>query len=160
MPLESAGSKASRRARARGQRGIMIVNKHRIRVEWAHCDPADIVFYPNYFAWFDTCTTHLFESVGLTAKRFFADYGVKGFPLLEASAKFYVASGFGDEIEAESSVTEWRDKAFLLTHRFMRDGTLLLEGKETRIFVVPHPDDPTRIKSIPVPPDVRRRFGD
>jgi len=26
----------------------MVVNKHRIRVEWAHCDPADIVFYPNY----------------------------------------------------------------------------------------------------------------
>jgi len=143
-----------------GATGQMVVNKHRIRVEWAHCDPADIVFYPNYFAWFDTCTTHLFESVGLTAKRFFADYGVKGFPLLEASAKFYVASGFGDEIEAESSVTEWRDKAFILSHRFLRDGTLLLEGKETRIFVVPHPDDPARIKSIPVPPAVRAKFGD
>ena len=137
----------------------MVTNKHRIRVEWAHCDPADIVFYPQYFAWFDTCTTHLFESVGLHPKTFFADYRVKGFPLLEASAKFYVASGFGDEMEAEFAVVEWRDKAFILSHRFTRDGTLLLEGKETRIFVVPHPDDPTRIKSVPVPDDVKRRFG-
>jgi 4-hydroxybenzoyl-CoA thioesterase len=137
----------------------MVTNKRRIRVEWGHCDPADIVFYPQYFAWFDACTTHLFESVGLTAKRFFADYGVKGFPLLEASAKFYVASGFGDEIDAESGVIEWRDKAFILSHRFTRGDTLLLEGKETRIFIVPHPDDPARIKSIPVPDDIKRRFG-
>jgi 4-hydroxybenzoyl-CoA thioesterase len=137
----------------------MVTNKRRIRVEWAHCDPADIVFYPQYFAWFDTCTTHLFESVGLHPRTFFADFGVKGFPLLEASAKFYVTSGFGDEIDAESAVMEWRDKAFMMSHRFTRDGALLLEGTETRIFVVPHPDDPTRIKSVPIPDEVKRRFG-
>ena len=137
----------------------MVTNKRRIQVEWGHCDPADIVFYPQYFAWFDACTTHLFASVGLSPKNFFSDFGVKGIPLLEASAKFYVASGFGDEIEAESAVTEWRNKAFLLSHRFTRGDTLLLEGKETRIFVVPHPDDPARIKAIPVPEEVKRRFG-
>ena len=56
-------------------------------------------------------------------------------------------------------MVEWRDKAFILSHRLTRGGTLLLEGRETRIFVVPHPDDPTRIKSVPVPDDVKRRFG-
>ena len=137
----------------------MVTNKRRIRVEWGHCDPAAIVYYPQYFTWFDQCTTHLFESVGLTAKRFFADFGVMGFPLLEASAKFYVASAFGDDIEAESAVTEWRAKAFILAHRFTRADTLLLEGTETRIFVIPHPEDPKRLKSVPIPREVRRRFG-
>jgi 4-hydroxybenzoyl-CoA thioesterase len=137
----------------------MVTNKRRIRVEWGHCDGAGIVFYPQYFAWFDACTTHLFESVGFPAKTFFADFGVTGFPLLEASAKFHVPSAFGDDMEVESTVTEWRDKAFLLSHRFTRGDTPLLEGKETRIFVVPHPDDPKRIKSIPVPAEIRRRFG-
>lgn len=137
----------------------MVTNKRRIRVEWQHCDPADIVFYPQYFAWFDDCTTHLFESAGYHPRNFFADIGVKGFPLLEASAKFYVASSFGDEIEAESGVIEWGAKTFKLSHRFTRGDTLLLEGLETRIFVIPHPDDPARLKSVPVPDDVKRRLG-
>jgi 4-hydroxybenzoyl-CoA thioesterase len=137
----------------------MVTNRRRFRVEWGHCDPADIVYYPHYFGWFDQCTTHLFESVGLTPKQFFAEFGVKGFPLLEASAKFFVASAFGDDIEAESAVTEWHAKAFTLSHRFTRGSTLLVEGIETRIFVIPHPEDPTRLKSVPIPRDVKRRFG-
>ncbi len=135
-----------------------VTNTRRIRVEWGHCDPGDIVFYPQYFAWFDACTTHLFESVGLSPKSFFADFGLKGMPLLEASAKFHAASGFGDEIEAESVIVEWGNKTFKVTHRFTRGKTLLLEGMETRIFVTAHPDDPTRLKSVPVPKDVKRRF--
>lgn len=134
----------------------MVTNRRRIRVEWGHCDPAKIVFYPQYFAWFDACTSHLFESVGLHPKTFFDQYGVIGFPLLEASAKFYVASAYGDDIDAESSVLEWGAKAFKLSHRFTRGETLLLEGAETRIFVTPHPDDPKRLKSVPVPKEVKK----
>jgi 4-hydroxybenzoyl-CoA thioesterase len=137
----------------------MVTSKRRIRVEWGHCDPAEIVFYPNYFAWFDACTTQLFDSVGLAPKRFFAELGVKGFPLLEASAKFHVASRFGDDMEAESGIAEWGAKIFRVAHRFTRAGLLLLEGSETRIFVITHPDDPTRLKSVPVPAEVKRRLG-
>jgi 4-hydroxybenzoyl-CoA thioesterase len=137
----------------------MVTNKRRIRVEWGHCDPARIVFYPQYFFWFDSCTSHLFESVGLIPKSFFADFGVRGFPLLEASAKFHIASAFGDEMEAETHIVEWRGKTFKVAHRFTRDGALLLEGSETRIFVITDPDDHGRLKSVEVPDEVKRRFG-
>jgi 4-hydroxybenzoyl-CoA thioesterase len=137
----------------------MVTSKRRIRVEWGQCDPADIVFYPQYFAWFDACTTHLFESVGFLPGRFFTEFGVKGFPLLEASAKFLVASGYGDDIDTESSVVDWGTKTFKIAHKFSRAGTPLLEGFETRIFVTAHPDDPARLKSVPVPPEVRKRLG-
>lgn len=137
----------------------MVTNRRRIRVEWGDCDPADIVFYPRYFAWFDACTTGLFESVGLLPKRFFADFGVKGFPLLEANAKFHIASGFGDEIDTETEIAEWSGKTFRVAHRFTRDGQLLVEGSETRIFVIADPADPARIRSVPIPEEVRRRFG-
>jgi 4-hydroxybenzoyl-CoA thioesterase len=138
----------------------MVTNRRRLRVTWGDCDPAGIVFYPNYFAWFDDCTFDLFESVGLPPRRLFADFGVKGFPLLEAGAKFHVASSAGDEMEAETAITEWGDKIFKLAHRFTRDGALLLEGNETRIFVIAHPDDPTRLKSVPIPDGIRVRFSD
>ena len=31
-----------------------------ITVSWAHCDTAGIVFYPNFYIWFDQATEHLF----------------------------------------------------------------------------------------------------
>jgi len=36
-----------------------------IDIEWGDCDPARIVFYPNFFAWFYRRTTHLFRAAGL-----------------------------------------------------------------------------------------------
>ena len=35
-------------------------------VEFADCDSARIVFYPNFYIWFDRATERLFASVGLT----------------------------------------------------------------------------------------------
>ena len=37
----------------------------------------------------------------------------------------------------------------------MRGDTVLCEGTETRAFCIKHPDDPTRIKAIPVPEDIK-----
>jgi 4-hydroxybenzoyl-CoA thioesterase len=136
----------------------MVTSKRLIRVEWGDCDPAEIVFYPNYFAWFDACTTQLLASVGLPPWRFRDDFGVMGCPLLEASAKFHIASRFGDEIEAESSVADWAGKAFTVAHHCRRGGQLLLEGRETRIFVTVDPVS-GRLESVPVPDEVKRRLG-
>ena len=37
-----------------------------IKVEWAHCDLAGIVFYPNFYIWFDQGTERLFGANGLS----------------------------------------------------------------------------------------------
>ena len=38
---------------------------HKVIVHWGDTDPAKIVFYPNYFAWFDESTRLFWDSVGL-----------------------------------------------------------------------------------------------
>jgi 4-hydroxybenzoyl-CoA thioesterase len=44
-------------------------------------------------------------------------------------------------------------------HRFLRGGTLLVEGFELRVCAIPHPDDPARIKATAIPDIVRQRLG-
>ena len=39
-------------------------HRHEVFIHWGDTDPAKIVFYPNYYKWFDESTLHLFESVG------------------------------------------------------------------------------------------------
>jgi 4-hydroxybenzoyl-CoA thioesterase len=137
----------------------MIVSRRRIRVDWGHCDPAGIVFYPNYFRWFDECTSGLFESAGLPLPQLYREHGLKGFPLLDARASFSASATFGDDLDADSCVVEWSAKTLKIHHRFLRGATLAVEGWELRICVVAHPDDAARIKSAPIPEEVKRRLG-
>jgi 4-hydroxybenzoyl-CoA thioesterase len=146
------------RASIAGEVG-MVISRRVIRVDWGDCDPAGIVFYPNYFRWFDANTTALFEMAGLSMPTLYRAHGLVGFPILDAGAKFVGSSRFGDELEAESSVAEWAEKTLKVQHRFRRGSTLLVDGYELRICAVPHPDDASRIKAAPIPPIVRERLG-
>jgi 4-hydroxybenzoyl-CoA thioesterase len=137
----------------------MFVSRRRIRVDWGHCDPAGIVFYPNYFRWFDACTTVLFENAGLPLPELYRRHGLKGFPLLEVQANFSGSSSFGDDLECASSVGEWGNKTLKVLHRFLRAGAVLVEGFELRVCAAPHPDDPQRIKAVPIPAVVKERLG-
>ena len=59
------------------------------RIEWGDCDPAGIVFFPRYFAMFDSCTTGLFsKALGLTKHQFIQKYGVVGYPMVDTRARF------------------------------------------------------------------------
>jgi len=137
----------------------MIVNQYRRRVEWGDCDPAHIVFYPRYFAWFDEATWRLFGSVGLTPEMLRAQYAFAGFPIGEAKSKFLAPSRFFDEIVVESHVALWRDKSFDIVHRVTNAGILVADGMETRIWCEAHPDDPKRLKAKPVPRAIVEKLG-
>src|SRR5947209_20334928 len=91
----------------------MFMNRRRILVEFADCDPAHIVFFANYFRWFDDCTTALFLAAGLPIRSLFPSYGVLGIPVVDASARFLVPSTQGDELTVESTVSELRSSSFV-----------------------------------------------
>ena len=42
-----------------------LINRKSIQIEWGDCDPAKIVYYPRYLAYFDACTAALFKKAGL-----------------------------------------------------------------------------------------------
>ena len=139
----------------------MLTNRRILRVEWAHCDPAKIVFYPQYLVWFDSCTAYLFESVGLPTTQLFDRYGAVGMPLVDVRAQFMLPSRWGDDLIAESGVSEWRRSSFVVRHRLLKpDDVVAVEGFETRVWAMPHPDDSQRIKALPIPTEVIERLSD
>jgi 4-hydroxybenzoyl-CoA thioesterase len=137
----------------------MIKNEFRRRVEWSECDPARIVFYPNYFAWFDEATWRLFAKVGFPPDELKTQLNFAGMPILEAKSKFLGPSRFFEEVVIESHVAEWRDKTFDVVHRISNNGALTVEGVETRAWCEPHPDDPSRLKARPVPKIIVERLS-
>jgi 4-hydroxybenzoyl-CoA thioesterase len=137
----------------------MFVNRKRILIEFADCDPANIVFFANYFRWFDDCTTALFKAAGLPIRELFRSYEVVGIPVVEASARFLAPSTQGDEVDVESSVVELHKSSFVIAHKFFCKKELLLEGRETRVWAAAHPTKLHRMKALPLPKEVVEKLS-
>ena len=118
-------------------------------VHFSDCDPAQIVFYPRYFVWFDQSTENLFRAAGLYWEEMFdpREGGFAGVPLLGASADFKSASKMGDDIEVESWIDDWQEKIFTVQHRVHNSGRVSVEGQEKRIWVVRAPDRPAEMSA-------------
>lgn len=138
----------------------MLVNTVNLRIRWADCDPAGIVFYPRYFEMFDTCTTALFErALGMTKFQFLTAYDFAGYPMVDTRAKFLAPTRFGDDVVIETTATELRRASFDIHHKLSKGGVLSVEGFETRVWVGRDPADPNRIRSQPIPPEVVEKLS-
>ena len=129
---------------------------YEIQVQFGDCDPAGIVFFPNYSKWMDASSLHFFMQCGVPPWReLIKTRGIVGTPLLEINTKFRQPSTYGETLQVHTSVVEWRAKVFIQKHVVMRGDALICEGLETRAFVI-HPEgEPDRIKAIAVPEDIK-----
>ena len=138
----------------------MLVNRRTLRIEWGQCDPAGIVFYPQYLIIFDTSTGWLFERTGLKPLEMRKKYGIVGIPIVEVGARFLVPCRFDDEVIVESEVSEWGRSSFTVRHRILKEGKLALEGFEKRVWAAPHPERPGAIQAQPVPAEIIASLSD
>ena len=129
-------------------------------VEFGDCDPAQIVFYPNFFRWMDAASLRFFRAAGVPPWREFeAQSGIIGTPLVDASARFLRPATYGDLIDIDTAIEEWRGKSFVMSHVIRRGEDVLVEGREIRVFAKRHPSDPARIQAVPPPESVRAWCG-
>jgi 4-hydroxybenzoyl-CoA thioesterase len=137
----------------------MASNARTVRIEWGDCDPAGIVFYPRYFAMFDHSTTLMIErTLGMSKHQLQETHAFAGYPVVETRSRFLQPSRFGDDVVIETSLTAVRRSSFDITHRLSRDGTLAVEGFETRVWAVHDPARPGRFKAEPIPPQLVARL--
>lgn len=136
----------------------MKTHRFDMTVQWGDCDPADIVFYPNYFRWFEISTTELFASVGLELPAMFKAEGILGMPILDAGATFKRPSRFRDVITLESGVESWGTSSFRVAHRVLKGDEEAVTGHEVRGWVVTDESHPSGISAVPVPDHIRSRF--
>ena len=128
-----------------------------LKVEWGDCDPARIVFYPNYFRWFDQSTHHLFEQAGCSMGNLMDQYGGI-LPIVDAQASFKAPSRYGERIEITSTVSEWHERTLKVLHRVRNSGILSVEGYEMRAWVIPDESHPKGIRSAPIPDALKSAF--
>ena len=125
-----------------------------VHVEFGDCDPARIVWFPNFFRWIDAASRHFFIECGVppwheTAKTM----GLIGTPLVDTQASFVRTASYGDVLVIHTSITEWRNKSFVQNYRILRDDEQIMTCNEVRIFAADK--EGGGIRALPVPESIR-----
>ena len=106
-----------------------------VNVQFGDCDPAGIVFFPNFSRWMDEASLAFFMACGVPPWReLVKTRGIIGTPLLEIHTKFIRPATYGETIHVHTTVEDWAAKTFRHRHVVKRDGAVLCEGTEVRAF--------------------------
>ena len=133
----------------------MFTRTTQVEIQFGDCDPAGIVYYPNYFRFFDNATAALLSAAFAMHKRNWLEhYGIAGIPMVDTGARFIKPSRFGDVVDIRSEITELGRSSFSVKHTLFRDGETAIEAHEKRVWVVR--DEQGGIRSAPLPEDVRQ----
>ena len=134
---------------------------HTIQVEFGDCDPAAIVWFPNFFRWIDAASRHFFMACGVARWEETAQtLGVIGTPLVDTKSRFLKTASYGDVLDIAVSVSEWRTKSFVQTYRITRaraeggEPDLIMACEEVRIFAARR-EDGKGIRAVPAPAEIR-----
>lgn len=120
-----------------------------VTVAWGDCDEMGIVYYPNYYYWFDT-TFHAFLRSRGTGQRDIRDrFGGLGTPLVDTGARYRAPVRYDDTIRIVAEVESWSTRSFRMRYTVLRDTVVAVEGHEVRAWVVPGPEGSFKAGSIP-----------
>jgi acyl-CoA thioester hydrolase len=126
--------------------------KTRTRVRYAETDASGIVYYNNYFVYFELGRVEMFRELGLPY-----DWHL---PIVETTCRYLASARFDDLLEIHSFVQELRRCGFSIgcrVHRVSDDPddepTLLVEG-HTAMVTVDESHAPT-----PLPQSFREALG-
>jgi acyl-CoA thioester hydrolase len=121
---------------------------HHLRVRFHECDPQGVVFYAQYFAYFDVALTEMWrEAFGSYGEVVAAGTDVV---VVEAGATFRASARFDDELDVELRIDRLGTTSASMATAIRRDGAVLVEGRIAHVFV-----DAATMAKKPIPDDMR-----
>ena len=131
---------------------------HRVAVHFGDCDPAGIVFFPNFARWMDQSSLAFFAACGVSPWRELElSDGIVGTPVLETQTRFLLPATSGETLDVHTSIESWAAKTFRHRHEVRRGDDLICEGSDVRAFVVRDAARPGRLKALPIPEFIKAR---
>ncbi|WP_284162985.1 thioesterase family protein [Frigidibacter sp. SD6-1] len=126
--------------------------RRQIQVEFNHCDPAGIVFYPRYFEMTNSVTENFFAEV---AGRSYAQMTMRdgnGVPTVKIDADFRAPSRLGDRLDFTLDIARLGTSSVTLAIAARGEGEIRMEARLTLVWVS------TQGRAAPWPEDMRARL--
>ncbi len=120
-----------------------------VSVAWGDCDEMGIVYYPNYYYWFDTTFHAFLGSRDAGQRRIRERFGALGTPLVDTGARYRAPARYDDRLRVTAEIASWSTRSFRMHYTVRRDDLVVVEGHEVRAWVVAGPDGGFKAGTIP-----------
>jgi acyl-CoA thioesterase FadM len=101
-------------------------------ISFGDCDPAGIVFYPNYFRWFDATYHAFLANRDLHHESLIKKLDCLGTGLIDCGASFRLPATSGSGLTLTMTIESWSEKTFKLKYVGTIKDSSILEGFEVR----------------------------
>ncbi len=129
----------------------MVNNVREFKVELGETDSAGLVYYPNYFRWFDRATRDWLRVTGLTPKEMLGKFHFEQ-PVVDCGCHFYGPLRYDDSVRIETAVTLVEHKTFRLEHNVYSEGNLIASAYEVRTWIeIDNPFEEGKLNSVDIP---------
>ncbi len=104
-----------------------------IRARYQETDKFGIVYYANYYVWFEIARTEFFRGMGLP----YAELEKKGIyiVIVNSACQYKQPAYYDDQITVRSRISSVRNTSFTFEYEVMRGKDLLAEGKTVQVLV-------------------------
>ena len=123
-------------------------------VQWGDCDPAGIIYFPNYLRWVADGLTALFLDLGVDPTDSKDRDTITGLPSVNCSLSFHSPARYHDRITHEIRIARLGTKSLDVAHRFSRADACLAEAQERRVWAEMNIRD-GKLTAVPIPGDIR-----
>lgn len=126
----------------------MRVHETEIRVRYQETDNMGVVYYGNYFTWFEVARTEYFRSLGLI----YRDMEANGFYMMVAgtSCRYKAPAKYDDIVTIKSTIPEIKNSSMKFEYKLFVDGKLIATGDSVHVFTN------KAAKPVRMPEDVRK----
>lgn len=118
------------------------------RVPFADTDAAGVVFYGNYYRWFDRMTHELFRHIGQPLDLHMQSGQAP--VVVESGCRFSHSVRYDDEVQLSARVASSGARSLRIEHEVSMAGTVAASGYEARVWVTIKGIDiqPTELPSV------------
>ena len=122
------------------------------RVPYADVDQMGVVYYANYFVYFERGRNELFRAFGMPY-RVMEDNGVM-LPVIESYCKYFKPANYDDELEIVTKISEQKGIRSKMECEIFRNGEKLVQGYTWHVS--------TDLKGKPckIPPELIELFNE
>lgn len=123
------------------------------RVIYADTDAGQVVYYANYFRWFESGRREMMRALNI-------DYigldkiGIIA-PVVESHCNYFHPARYDDIVVVETGISEISEKSIKFENKVFRknDGKLLAQGYTINVFV-----NKKKMKAIKIPDSIRKKI--
>lgn len=111
----------------------MRIHSVNLRVRYQETDQMGVVYYANYYVWFEVARTEYFRSLGFPYRNLEKD-GIY-LVAVNSSCQYKQPAHYDDQITVKSRISSIKNTSFIFEYEVERDKDILAVGKTVHVFI-------------------------